>query len=209
VDRISSGCGVTAGSSEHGAEGGSSVDVNEGVGMTIVGYGASDRLRFVTSLTEDPLAVGARKVRRDRIRVWDKNIRDGISAPKGRKTAHNYFYNNMGAEQPRRDHFECDEKSSHEAQYPRNPLIRLQKNVGCRIQNYRWTAKLTIQSDLLRVPDVLNINLDHSGSQNVQNIDKKTPAGRACRSRCGILAIHEGSKIACFTISVGVSNLHK
>lgn len=140
-DRISSGCGVTAGSSEDEAEGGSGVGVKEEVGIMVVGYGVSDRLRFATSLTEDPRAVGARKVKSDRVRVCNNNMRDGTSAPKRRGTAHNYFYNNMGAEQPRRDYFKCDEESSHEAQYPRSRLIRLLEKRGLRSTSYWWDSE--------------------------------------------------------------------
>lgn len=62
-------------------------------------------------------------------------------------------------------------------------------------------GKLTIQSDLFRLTDLPRGNLDHSGSQNAQNIDKNTPAGRKCRNRGGMPATHAGLEMACFAIS--------
>ena len=73
MDKISSGCGTTAGCSEYEVEGGSRADVE--VGIMVVGYGVNDRLRFNANLTKDPWVVGARKVRRDRINVCDDSVR--------------------------------------------------------------------------------------------------------------------------------------
>ena len=60
-------------------------------------------------------------------------------------------------------------------------------------------AKLTIQFGLLQTPDIWG-DLDHKGSQNVQKIDKKTPAGRKRRTLGGISATQAGLDIACFPI---------
>jgi len=82
---MSSGCGVTARSSED-VEGGSN-EVVEEVGITVVGYGVNDRLCFAVSLTEDVSAIGGRKVRTDRIKVCKKDVRDGVRAQRNENRA--------------------------------------------------------------------------------------------------------------------------